>query len=117
MADHPSWREITTDDYAPRIFPTVRGQSPWVASCERIHELLKGQADGQYRLRLVLREAVDFKKAPSRNPAWWWDYDHGPDLALSVLDIHIERANGRRYEVDRRATISEATAAKPLPRT
>ncbi|MBX9934473.1 MAG: hypothetical protein K2Y56_23650 [Methylobacterium sp.] len=112
----PPWREITTDDYAPRIFPTVPGRSSWIAFCDRLRELLQEQADGQYRPRLVLREAVDYKKAPSQNPAWWWDYDHGPDLALSVEDIHLERLNGRRYQVDRQATISDAMVAKPVPR-
>ncbi|MBX9934234.1 MAG: hypothetical protein K2Y56_22410 [Methylobacterium sp.] len=68
-------------------------------------------------MRLVLREAVDLLKGPKKNPMWWWDDDHGPDLILSVMDIHIERLNGRRYRVDRRATIAEAMAAKPVSRT
>ena len=55
------------------------GRSPWVASCERSRELIQEQADGHFRLRLVLREAVDVQKGPKRNPAWWWDYDHVPD--------------------------------------
>jgi hypothetical protein len=70
---------------------------------------------GQFRLRLVLRESVDLLRGANKNPMWWWHYDHGPDLALSVLDIVIERKDGRRYQVDRRATISEAMAAKPVP--
>ncbi|MBX9934415.1 MAG: hypothetical protein K2Y56_23360 [Methylobacterium sp.] len=89
----------------------------WIDSCDRLRELLWEQAEGHYRLRLVLWVTVDYKKAPNRNAAWWWDYDHRLDLALGVEDIHIQRLKSRRYRMDRSATISDAMIAKPVPRT
>lgn len=72
-APPPPWREITTDDYAPRTFPKLYGSFPCIASSDRVYALLKGQHRGKYRgkyrLRLILREAVDLKRGPKVEPS------------------------------------------------
>ena len=98
--DAPPWREVTTDDYAPRIYPDSIGGAAWIASTERIRELLKDQHAGLYRVRLVLREAVDFEPRFNRNPDWVWHYTRGPDLVMSFAESVIERKNGRRVRVE-----------------
>lgn len=65
--DSSPWREITTDDY-------------W-----------------KYRLRLILREAVDLKRGPKANPLWYWDYDAGPPAITSVAETWIQLNDGRRH--------------------
>ena len=68
----PPWREITTDDYHPRIFPATTASAPWIASSDRVYALLQEQHRGECRLRLNLREAVDLKRSPKANPLWGW---------------------------------------------
>ena len=68
----PPWREITTDDYHPRAFPDGKGGAAWIASSQRIKDLLERQHAGELRLRLVLREAVDLKRGPRGDPTWLW---------------------------------------------
>lgn len=63
----PSWREITTNDNAPRIFPVSSGSSPRIASSDRVHALLQEQDRGECRLRLILREMNDLKRGPNAN--------------------------------------------------
>ncbi|WP_457105884.1 hypothetical protein [Methylobacterium sp. P5_C11] len=55
----PPWREVTTDDYHPRIHEDDVGGSAYIAAGRAVHHLLQEQLDGKCRLRLVLREAVD----------------------------------------------------------
>ena len=98
--DGPPWREITTDDYAPRIYPDSNAGAAWIASTERVRELLKDQHGGLYRVRLILREAVDFEPRFNRNPDWFWHYARGADLVMSFAEIVIERKNGRRARVE-----------------
>ncbi|KQU17728.1 hypothetical protein ASG63_09570 [Methylobacterium sp. Leaf94] len=95
----PSWREITTDEYAPRIFPETSGSAQWIASSDRVYELLKGQHEGQYRLRLILCEAVDLKRGPNANALWYWDYDAGPPAITCVAETWIQAKDGRRRRV------------------
>ena len=99
---HPArpWFEITTDNYAPRIYPDLIGGAAWIASTERVRELLKDQHAGLYRVRVVLRDAVDFEPRFNRNPDWVWHYSRGPDLVMSFAVIVIERKNGRRVRVE-----------------
>ncbi len=96
----PPSREITTDDYAPRIYPDSIGGAAWIASTERVRELLRDQHAGLYRVRLVLREAVDFLPQPNRRPDWSWHYSRGPDVVMSLAEIVIERKTGRRVRVE-----------------
>jgi hypothetical protein len=110
-SDEPPWLEVTTDHYMPRNFPDSYSGAAWVASTEYLRDLLQRQHDGEFRLRLVLREVVDFKSYPSRDPRWFWDYSHGPDLVLSAAEIVIETRDGRRRRVDLRGTRAEAFAA------
>ena len=98
--DGPPWRDVTTNDYAPRNYPDTVGGAAWIASTERIRELLVGQHEGRYRVRLILREAVDFEPRFNRNPDWFWHYSRGPDLVKSFAEIVIERKNGRRVRVE-----------------
>lgn len=98
----PPWREITTDDYHPRIYPATTTSSQWIASSQRVHELLLQQHQGEFRLRLILREAVDLKRGPKANPLWYWDYDPGPDAISCVTEIWIETKDGRRRRVGER---------------
>ncbi|GJD41276.1 hypothetical protein [Methylobacterium bullatum] len=106
MADDegPPWRELTSDEYGPRNFPDSKGGAAWVASSECLRALLQRQHDGEFRLRLILREAADFRNFPGRDPNWKGDYDWGPDLALCCAEIWIERRNGRRKRVDTMST-------------
>lgn len=98
----PPWREITTDDYHPRIYPATSVSSQWIASCERIRDLLQRQHDGEFRLRLILREAMDLKRGPKVNPLWFWDYDSGPDTISCVTETWIQAKDGRRRRVGER---------------
>ena len=95
----PPWREITTDDYAPRIFPAPTPSAPWIASSDRVYALLEGQHRGEYRLRLILREAVDLKRGPKADPSWYWDYDAGPPAITCVAETWILTKDGRRRRV------------------
>lgn len=98
--DLPPWKEITTDDYGPRNFRDTGGGTDWITSSETIRALLQRQHDGEFRLRLILREAVDLKRGPTVDPNWKGDYRWGPDLVLAVAEICIERKNGRRKRID-----------------
>lgn len=105
MSDElPPWREITTDDYAPRIFMDLGASEAWIASSETLRVLLVRQHEGEFRLRLILREGVDLRWGPTADPNWRWDYTHGPELALDAAEIWIERADGRRKRVDQMET-------------
>lgn len=42
----PPWREITTNDYHPRIFPATTASAPWIASSDRVYALLQEQHRG-----------------------------------------------------------------------
>lgn len=107
----PPWREITTDDYHPRVFPDGKGGTAWIASSQRIKDLLERQHAGEFRLRLVLREAVDLKPGPRVDPTWLWDYDAGPAAIMSVAEIVIQTKDGRRRKEAR--TVSSAPMAAP----
>ena len=98
-APAPPWREITTDDYAPRTFTELSGSFPWIASSDRVYALLNGQHRGEYRLRLILREAVDLKRGPKADPSWYWDYDAGPPAITCVAETWIQAKDGRRRKV------------------
>jgi hypothetical protein len=100
----PPWREITTDDYAPRVFTNLRALEAWNASTKTLKLLLLRQSLGEFRLRLILRESVDLRWGPTADPNWRWDYAHGPDIALDAAEIWIERADGRRKRVDQMET-------------
>lgn len=104
----PPWREITTDDYAPRIFVDLGPSAAWIASSETLRVLLVRQLEGEFRIRLILRECVDLRWGPTADPDWKWDYAHGPELALDAAEIWIERADGRRKRVDQMET-------RPMP--
>ncbi|MCJ2131565.1 hypothetical protein [Methylobacterium sp. E-045] len=105
MTDEPPpWREITTDEYAPRIFMDLGSSEAWIASSETLRLLLVRQHEGEFRLRLILREGVDLRWGPTADPNWRWDYAHGPEFALDAAEIWIERADGRRKRVDQMET-------------
>jgi hypothetical protein len=104
MDELPPWREITTDDYAPRIFVDLGSSAAWIASSDALRLLLARQREGEFRLRLILRESVDLRWGPTADPNWRWDYIHGPNLALDAVEIWIERENGRRKRVDQMET-------------
>lgn len=92
----PPWREITTDDYHPRTFPDTFSGRAWITSSETIRALLQRQYDGEFRLRLVLREAVDLKRGGVRNPEWVWDYNFGPSMIFDARETVILLKSGRR---------------------
>lgn len=100
----PPWREITTDDYAPRAFTNLKALEAWNASTQTLKLLLRRQNVGEFRLRLILRESVDLRWRPTADPNWRWDYAHGPDIALDVAEVWIERDDGRRKRVDQMKT-------------
>ena len=93
------WREITTDDYHPRIFPATSPSAPWIASSNRVYALLQEQHRGECRLRLILREAIDLKRGPNANALWYWDYDAGPPAITCVAETWIQTKDGRRRRV------------------
>jgi hypothetical protein len=45
----PPWREITTDDYHPRIFSASTGSAPCFASSDRVYDLQFEQHEGRCR--------------------------------------------------------------------
>ncbi|KQO84963.1 hypothetical protein ASF32_12965 [Methylobacterium sp. Leaf91] len=57
----PPWREIMTDDYAPCLFTDLGASEAWIASSETLRVLLVRKHEGEFRLRLVLREGVDLR--------------------------------------------------------
>jgi hypothetical protein len=67
-----------------------------------VHELLLQQHQGEIRLRLILREAVDLNRAPKANPLWCWDYDPGLDAISCVAEIWIQTKDRRRRRVGER---------------
>ena len=93
------WREITTEDYHPRIFPDTGDSAQWIASSNRIDDLLFEQHEGRCRLRLILREAVDLKRGPKADTLWYWDYDAGPPAITCVAETWIQTKDGRRRRV------------------
>lgn len=57
---------------------------------------------GEFRLRLILREAVDLKRGPKMDPLWYWHYDPGPAAISCVAEIWIQTKDGRRRRVGER---------------
>ena len=92
----PPWREITTDDYHPRIFPATTPSALWIASSDRVYALLQEQHRGECRLRLILREWVDLKRGPKANPLWYWDYGAGSPTITCAAETRIQTKDGRR---------------------
>ena len=96
----PPWREVTTDDFHSRNFPETTIGSAFIAQTAAAHELLRGQHEGRYRIRLVLREAVDLKPSKRFNPFWLFDYQVGcDDMRTCADEVVIEFRNGRREVV------------------
>ena len=62
--------------------------------------MLQDQDAGLYRVRLILREAVDFEPRYNRNPDWFWHYSSGPSLVMSFAEIVIEQKNGRQVRME-----------------
>jgi len=62
--------------------------------------VLYGQHEWKYRLRLILREAVDLKRGPKANPLWYWDYDAGPPAITSVAETWIQTKDGWRRRLE-----------------
>ena len=90
MNDLPSWHEVTPDDFLrPVIRDTVEAQKA----------LLQARDAGQFRLRLVLREAKDLKRCAFRNPLWVHDYRYGRPYILAADEVVIETRDGRRHIV------------------
>ncbi|POR41824.1 hypothetical protein [Methylobacterium sp. V23] len=58
----PPWREITTHEYESRIFPAPTGSAAWIASLDRVYDILFEQQEGRCRLQPIPREAVDLKR-------------------------------------------------------
>jgi hypothetical protein len=95
----PPWREITTDDYHWRTHAEPHSADAWMAQAARIRDLLQRQVDGEFRLRLVLREAVDLKSGAKRDPNRLWDYDMGATTITGAAEIVIEKKTGHRQVV------------------
>ena len=100
MTDDLPWREVTTDDYHPRVYHDLTDEAAWIASTERVRHLIRDQDASLYRTRPVLREAVDFAPRVGREPDWFWDYAMGPTLVLRFAEIVIEGKNGQRVCVE-----------------
>ena len=98
MATAP-WCEITTDDYHWRTHADPHSEDAWIAQAARIRDLLQRQIDGEFRLRLVLREAVDLKSGAKRDPDQIWDYDMGATTITGAAEIVIEKKTGLRQVV------------------
>lgn len=96
--DPPPWKEVSTDDFHPRTFRGHTGSEAWVASTNRVRELLERQHAGEFRLRLVLRETVDLKPRGQRDPRRLFEYDCGP-FATTEAEVVIVLKDGRRYTV------------------
>ncbi|WP_336492262.1 hypothetical protein [Methylobacterium nigriterrae] len=65
------WHESITDDFKhDRAFSHLDGVPAPIAQEERVKELLQAQAAGEFRLRLILSEAVDLKKVPQHGRFW-----------------------------------------------
>ncbi|WP_457104353.1 hypothetical protein [Methylobacterium sp. P5_C11] len=97
----PPWREVTPDDYHPRIHEDSLGGSAYITAGRVVHKLLQDQLDGKHRLRLVLREAVDLagRDKKRQTPYWLWAYDHGVSMILSAAEVVIEMRSGKRHVV------------------
>src|ERR1700712_726875 len=98
---NPPWREVATDDYHWRTHADPHREDAWIAQAARIRDLLQRQIDGAFRLRLVLREAVDLKSGAKRDPNQIWDYDMGATTITGAAEIVIERKTGLRQVVQR----------------
>ena len=103
MSDaEPPWREVTSDDFYPRIFPDNYGGAAWIAHAEAARTIIQGQVDGEYRIRFVLREAVDLKRGPrsEAQPRWLYSYDLGNGWMEACADeVLIAFRDGRREVV------------------
>ena len=60
--------------------------------------MLTRQHAGEFRLWLILREAVDLKRGPKVNPTNIWDYEVGPSAIFAVRQIVIVTKDGRRHQ-------------------
>lgn len=113
MADaDPPWLEITPDDYYPRARRDEPGPSFWTDAIKTVRDLLQRQYDGEFRLRLVLREAVDLKPLGKRDPLMIRNYEMGPETFLTEADVVIETRDGRRFLVPK--TRGAEDARKPM---
>ncbi|MDR7036003.1 hypothetical protein J2X36_000739 [Methylobacterium sp. BE186] len=100
MSDTPPWFEVTPDDFHyRRAFGDLEPVRAWVAQEHRVKELLDAQDRGEYRLRLVLREAADLMKRPNPDPCWFFSYDVGASMISLAEEVVIEFRNGRREVV------------------
>ena len=93
----PPWREFTTDDYYPVTRRSRSGYEPWIEASDWIQAMLTRQHAGEFRLRLILREAVDLKRGPKVNPTNIWDYEVGPSAVFAVRQVVIVTKDGRRH--------------------
>lgn len=98
MNEAPPIREITTDDYHPGNYPDAIGGAAWIKSTAVIRDLLQRQHDGEVRLRLILREAVDLKPG-RRNLRRMFEYDLGPSMLPTEVAVAINTKDGRHVVV------------------
>src|SRR4051794_29148833 len=104
----PPWREITPDDI-------LRDTYKEMLAAEK--RLIQARKEGQFRLRLILREAKDLKYGSHRDLLWSYDYKYGTHHMLRDVDeVVIETRDGRRHLVERlRATQTSPLAVQPRP--
>lgn len=102
MSAEPPWREVTTDDFHPRTFADGPGGQAWIAAGNAARDLLQRQVDGEFRIRFVIREAVDLKRDPksTAQPRWLFNYDLGNGwMETCAAEVVIEFRGGRREVV------------------
>ena len=103
--DEPPWREVTRDTYDPRRRdPSLNeGHVGYLAMQAEIRDLLTRQLAGEFRIRLVLREAHDLAGSTEdakrrQNPYSDMSYAIGDDaILLCASAVVIERQDGTRY--------------------
>ena len=97
MTDLPPWREITADDFHIRKLPQDRVSEAWLMQANRAHQLIQGQIAGEYRIRFLLREAIDMLATPTADPTDLRFYDLGMgDLFHRADEAVIVLRDGRR---------------------